>query len=189
MVMASQLPLASSRLTCAIARRIAPIESPTVMLVVEAPPTSSTDRPTFGVFTPSIVGQSATVGALQHVLEGGAPKKIGELRGTEVAPLAEAYDDRSGGFLQCLLYRSGLVQDHRDRAEFAWIEAQRVPLRQRAAQNPVHLGFRADDGVAFVVADHDRVAGVPQIPVHHLHTEGRPSLWLVGPAGLLTEDA
>ena len=108
---------ASSRLACAIARRMAPTESPMAMLVVELPPISSTDRPTFGMACPSS-GDGCRVPSrsCEHVLERGAAKKVAELPGAEIAPLAESDDDRTRRQAQRLLHRGALAQNHRRRS-------------------------------------------------------------------------
>ncbi len=116
-------------------------------------------------------GQSVT--AFEHVLKCGTAKQVAKLPGAESAPFAQSHDDRTRRQSQRLLQRGALAKDHRQRAELARIQSERIALCERSAHQLVDAGLRADDGVSLVVPDHDGIARVAQIAVDHRYAEAR----------------
>ena len=103
---------------------------------------------------------------LQHVLDGAAPDDIGDLSRGQLTPAAEADDDRSRRQLQRFLQRCWLADDDRVCAERPRVQPEVVACRQRAIEQAIDDGFRADNRVGLVMADDDGEAREAQIAVH-----------------------
>ena len=80
------------------------------------------------------------------------------MAGAQPADLAEADDDGAAR-----LGARGIVEEDGVAAEGAGVDAEVEPAGQGTAQLLVEHGFGADHGVALVMADDDRVAGVGQV--------------------------
>ena len=52
---------------------------------------------------------------------------------------------------------------------WAGIKAEQQAIAQPSIERAVEVGFRANNRVAFIMADHNRVAGKGQIAVHDSH--------------------
>ena len=142
----------SSRFACAMPRRMAATESSVDRLDAVAP-IKSTLRPTSLARRSSLA--ALIVIELQHVLDGAAPDDIGDLSRGQLTPAAEADDDGSRRQLQRFLQRCGLADDDRVRAERPRVQPEVVACRQRAIEQAIDDGFRADDRVGLVMADDD----------------------------------
>ena len=68
--------------------------------------------------------------------------------------------------MRTLLTKTSSIEEKLDRVELTGIEHQALRFPQPAIELPVHVGLGADDGVSFVVAQHDRIRSAGEIAVN-----------------------